>query len=399
MRPNSCYNTPPLASPSVEDVATPVSDTFSFSNKSLASTASSVDDDKGFFKRLSGVFKLPRKEKRPENEPVPPSPRLGRSFLLKTKPSPKPAPAPVFAPPQRHSVYVTPNHDAGDSHETLALLKATSNSSHSTLKRRSSLPKASRAGVDEPTAQIVRATLVRRVSPAEVRRIGPGPAAKSKNALQEVDASDGLYASKGVNAAAAYAHAHAHASNTTPTRTSSVKRPSPASASPAAKPTPPSLTISPTRRSLRPASISPTHARTSVATASLVRASTVSTSIVATASLLATTDIIKLKIFLDTSDAMALLVRKDRLRNLNELVNLIIFRLLARKNDLNINKVKLLIFFKDNTLNPIVLKQSVFESTVQRQSMKYYPVIDDNNDSLLFDYVMMKKKLYIKAEM
>ncbi|KAK6461947.1 hypothetical protein DFJ63DRAFT_206879 [Scheffersomyces coipomensis] len=95
-------------------------------------------------------------------------------------------------------------------------------------------------------------------------------------------------------------------------------------------------------------------------------------------------------------DYFALKLRKDKLNNLNELINVIIYKLLAKKQDLNINDVKLLIFFKDKTLNPIVLKQSMSES--RSISKEYQKPFDLNNDDLLLDYIKLKKKLYIMAQ-
>ncbi|KAK6202405.1 uncharacterized protein RJT21DRAFT_112364 [Scheffersomyces amazonensis] len=120
-------------------------------------------------------------------------------------------------------------------------------------------------------------------------------------------------------------------------------------------------------------------------------------------------DIIKLNIFFEDSksekkdfllpeefDYIALKLRKDKLNNLNELVNVIIYKLLAKKHDLNINEVKLLIFFKDKGLNPIVLKQSSKE--IKSQHKQLQKPFNLKNDELLLDYIKLKKKLYIMAQ-
>ena len=89
-------------------------------------------------------------------------------------------------------------------------------------------------------------------------------------------------------------------------------------------------------------------------------------------------------------------LRKDKLQNINELTNLILYKMMNKKNDLNINEVKLLIFFKDKNLKPILLKDSVNPKSksltgVVNKELGFY------KDDLLLDYVQMKEKLYIKA--
>ena len=90
-------------------------------------------------------------------------------------------------------------------------------------------------------------------------------------------------------------------------------------------------------------------------------------------------------------EVIALIVRKDKLKNLNELTNLIIFKLLSKKQDLNLNSIKLLIFFKNKSLNPIVLKQSATQTSK-------YKSLYLNSEELLLDFVLAKRKLFIKAE-
>ncbi|KAK6456057.1 uncharacterized protein RJT20DRAFT_5461 [Scheffersomyces xylosifermentans] len=117
-------------------------------------------------------------------------------------------------------------------------------------------------------------------------------------------------------------------------------------------------------------------------------------------------DTLKLNIYLEDGsdtrtqdkDFIALKLRKDRLKNLNELVNVIIFKLLNKKQDINLNNISLLIFFKDQTLNPIVLKRSVNESSMKGGIYKDGNSIDLKNEDLLMEYIMLKKKLYIKAQ-
>ncbi|CAI5757484.1 unnamed protein product [Candida verbasci] len=113
--------------------------------------------------------------------------------------------------------------------------------------------------------------------------------------------------------------------------------------------------------------------------------------------------ILKLSIFLDDQsntttiqdydnlDFIAIKLRRDKLKNINELINVIVLKLMNKRNDININNIKLLIFFKDDSLKPIILKDKVKTSTNDQE------VSFDNND-LLLDYIQMKRKLYIKAQ-
>lgn len=111
---------------------------------------------------------------------------------------------------------------------------------------------------------------------------------------------------------------------------------------------------------------------------------------------------IKVKIYVEVyleksekfeSEIIAFRMKKDRLRNLNELNNLIIFRLLELKQDININNLRLLMVFKDKNLKPIVLKLSVDAKERGEEQAFYF-----NDMGLLFDYVMLKDKLYVKAQ-
>ncbi|ODV81017.1 uncharacterized protein CANTADRAFT_188283 [Suhomyces tanzawaensis NRRL Y-17324] len=109
---------------------------------------------------------------------------------------------------------------------------------------------------------------------------------------------------------------------------------------------------------------------------------------------------LKLKIFVEQKgphaneevEFIALRMRKDRLNHVNELINLVMFKLLSTKNDLNLNHVRLLIIFRDPSLNPVVLKPSVDEATAERG------LVCLSNDALLLDYILLKDKLYIKAQ-
>ncbi|KAI5951012.1 hypothetical protein KGF54_004086 [Candida jiufengensis] len=124
--------------------------------------------------------------------------------------------------------------------------------------------------------------------------------------------------------------------------------------------------------------------------------------------------ILKIKIFLDHSnntnqplkihqlDYISIKLRKDKLKNINELINVIIFKIMNKNKIINLNNIKLSIIFlnEDNqsdgngkNLNPIILKNSVknFKNSSNNE-------ICFNNDELLLDYVQLKKKIYIRAQ-
>ena len=88
-------------------------------------------------------------------------------------------------------------------------------------------------------------------------------------------------------------------------------------------------------------------------------------------------------------------IAKEKLRNLNELNNLVIFRLLRIRQDINLNKVRLLLYFKNDALHPVLLKLCVDQ---KHKSKDDVTPTHFNDKALLFEYVMMKEKMYIKAE-
>ncbi|RCK56121.1 hypothetical protein Cantr_05474 [Candida viswanathii] len=108
-----------------------------------------------------------------------------------------------------------------------------------------------------------------------------------------------------------------------------------------------------------------------------------------------------LRIFMKDPDSqeitsITIKLRKDKLNNINELTNLVLFKLMSKKQDLNINRVKLLIIFKDKSLKPILLKDSIDKKSKSMDGIVNKELGVDKDD-LLLDYVQMKDKLYIKA--
>lgn len=97
----------------------------------------------------------------------------------------------------------------------------------------------------------------------------------------------------------------------------------------------------------------------------------------------------------DNHDFMAIKLRKDKLQNINELVNVIIFKIINKKPNIKVNDINLSIFFKDLHLKPILLKEPV---TKKNSAMRNKEVLLLDNDGLLLDYVQLKRKLYIRAQ-
>ncbi|KAI5963543.1 uncharacterized protein KGF55_002423 [Candida pseudojiufengensis] len=124
--------------------------------------------------------------------------------------------------------------------------------------------------------------------------------------------------------------------------------------------------------------------------------------------------ILKLKILLDDQSIqsdqkqqqinqlnyISIKLNKNKLKNINELINIIIFKIMNFNKILNLNNLKLSIVFmnKDDNkkLNPIILKNSVVD--YQQQQNNKSSEIFFNNDDLLLDYVLLKSKLYIRAQ-
>ncbi|CAK9436007.1 uncharacterized protein LODBEIA_P05850 [Lodderomyces beijingensis] len=98
---------------------------------------------------------------------------------------------------------------------------------------------------------------------------------------------------------------------------------------------------------------------------------------------------------------IALRLRKDKLRNINELINVIIFKIMNKRKNVRLNDIKLSIFFKDPNLKPIVLKKRIDEHASRASLVSVGAAgkeVDLNNDDLLLDYVQLKHKLYIRAQ-
>lgn len=99
--------------------------------------------------------------------------------------------------------------------------------------------------------------------------------------------------------------------------------------------------------------------------------------------------ILKIKIFVtssssSTSDVIALKLKKQKLQNIHELIQVIQFKVGFRLAAVETSDIKLSIFFKNPKLKPIPLLQS---DSAGRS-------LDSN---LLMDYILAKDKLYVNA--
>ncbi|KAI5968740.1 hypothetical protein CANMA_002176 [Candida margitis] len=97
----------------------------------------------------------------------------------------------------------------------------------------------------------------------------------------------------------------------------------------------------------------------------------------------------------DHPDFIAIKLRKDKLQNINELINVIIFKIMNKKPNIKVNDINLSIFFKDSQLKPISLREPVKKSSHTEHKKE---VVSLDNGGLLLDYVQMKRKLYIRAQ-
>ena len=99
--------------------------------------------------------------------------------------------------------------------------------------------------------------------------------------------------------------------------------------------------------------------------------------------------ILKIKIFVtssssSTSDVIALKLKKQKLQNIHELIQVIQFKVGFRLAAVETSDIKLSIFFKNPKLKPIPLLQT---DSAGRS-------LDSN---LLMDYILAKDKLYVNA--
>lgn len=115
-------------------------------------------------------------------------------------------------------------------------------------------------------------------------------------------------------------------------------------------------------------------------------------------------NVLKLKIYIGkrNDDAIAFKLRKDKLKNISELLDVVTFKVLDRVNDhsyllntkctnrppITSDEVNISIFFKDKSLSPITLKDYGRRKT---SCFSY------SQKDLLLDYIMVKDKVYIRV--
>lgn len=113
-------------------------------------------------------------------------------------------------------------------------------------------------------------------------------------------------------------------------------------------------------------------------------------------------NLLKLKIYIGrrNDDIISLQLRKDRLLNISELLDVIIFKMLDRVNNhkyhlhsnlpnVTSDDLQISIVFKESSLHPILLKDYGRRKT---SGFSY------SQKDLLLDYVMAKEKLYIRVD-
>ncbi|ODV65912.1 hypothetical protein HYPBUDRAFT_242524 [Hyphopichia burtonii NRRL Y-1933] len=104
--------------------------------------------------------------------------------------------------------------------------------------------------------------------------------------------------------------------------------------------------------------------------------------------------ILKLKLYLGSRNesVMALKLKKDKLDNIDELIDVLIYKIIEKFNnlDLSANQIKISIFFKNPKLKSIIMKNF--------GPKEYNDEFSFLQKELLMDYISNKDKLYIRAE-
>lgn len=108
---------------------------------------------------------------------------------------------------------------------------------------------------------------------------------------------------------------------------------------------------------------------------------------------------LKLKVYMEEKHAInsnqeifAILINKDHIDTLSELSNIIIYKILNKRKSVLQENIKLSIFYKEEDVPPIILKD-----VLNKRNQKFQKLNLIRND-LILDYIMTKEKLYIKAE-
>lgn len=106
-------------------------------------------------------------------------------------------------------------------------------------------------------------------------------------------------------------------------------------------------------------------------------------------------NVLKVKIYLNSNDQLedviALRIKKDKLQTVDQLVDVIIYKITNRQSNVEGNNIKLMILFNQANVKPITLKDDS-RNGIDNSSFDLL-----ESDSLIMDYVSGKEKLYIKA--
>lgn len=107
------------------------------------------------------------------------------------------------------------------------------------------------------------------------------------------------------------------------------------------------------------------------------------------------TSSIKIKIYISEEDQLeeviALKVQKEHLQGINELIDIIISKIARMRSDINREDIKLFLFFKQESIRPILL------SRIPSKSINDFNLNLFDNTSLIMDYLSGREKLYIRA--
>ena len=103
----------------------------------------------------------------------------------------------------------------------------------------------------------------------------------------------------------------------------------------------------------------------------------------------------KIKIYINEKeqqeDIIALKVQKEQLQDINELIDIIIRKITSLRPDINKENIKLFLFFKQETIRPILLSKAPSETTDDFNLNSF------DKTSLIMDYLSGREKLYIRA--
>ncbi|CAG90696.1 DEHA2G15246p [Debaryomyces hansenii CBS767] len=108
-----------------------------------------------------------------------------------------------------------------------------------------------------------------------------------------------------------------------------------------------------------------------------------------------TSSSMKIKIYINEKDQLedviALKVQKERLQDINVLIDIIISKITSMRSDINRENIKLFLVFKQESIRPILLSKTP-RKTFNESNLNLF-----DNTSLIMDYLSGKEKLYIRA--